>query len=80
MKKIDSILYVEDEKGIQEKMSFALKTFCNRLIIADDGIQALRLYKQQKPQVVISDIKMPNMDGLELTREIKEIKKINIFY
>jgi YesN/AraC family two-component response regulator len=38
---------------------------------AEDGEQALRLVKEQKPDVVLTDIQMPNMDGVELIKCIK---------
>ena len=68
-----SILYVEDEPGIRNSLSDFLKYFCDHLYMACDGAEGLELYKQHNPDIIISDIKMPNMSGIEMTKAIKEI-------
>ena len=75
MKKLHSILYVEDEKTTQTELIPVLEEFCDKLYVAENGAQALRYYKDIKPQLVISDVKMPIMDGLKLSEKIKEIKE-----
>lgn len=69
-----SILYVEDEENVRTMLSRFLKRFCDELYIAENGEIGLKLYKKYLPDLVISDIKMPKMNGLEM---LKEIKKIN---
>ncbi len=73
--KINSILYVEDEKNIQEELSKFLKMFCNNLYLADDGVQGLSLYKKYNPDLIISDIKMPFMNGIDMAYKIREINE-----
>lgn len=68
-----SILYVEDEENVRAMLSRFLKRFCNELYIAENGEVGLELYKEHKPDIVISDIKMPKMNGLEMIKEIKAI-------
>ncbi len=75
MKKINSILYVEDEKYIQEELSEVIETFCETLYTADDGIQGLKYFEAYNPDIVITDIKMPIMDGIEMCKKIKEKKQ-----
>jgi len=75
MKKIESILYVEDEKNIQEELKDVLQMFCEKLYLADDGFQGLKLYNKFSPNIIISDIKMPIMDGIEMSKKIKNIDK-----
>ncbi|HIP12298.1 MAG TPA: hybrid sensor histidine kinase/response regulator [Arcobacter sp.] len=77
MKKINdiSILYVEDEKGVREGLADILKFFCTELHIACDGVEGLELYKKYIPNIVISDIRMPNMDGVEMANKIRQIKE-----
>ena len=71
--KVKSILYVEDEKAIQAELAEFLENFCETLYLADDGFQGLKEFEKHKPSIVVSDIKMPVMDGIEMTKRIKEV-------
>jgi len=71
--KIQSILYIEDEKRIQEELAEVLENFCEILYRADDGFQGLDMYTKYSPDIVITDIRMPLMDGLEMSKKIKKI-------
>jgi len=73
--KTNSILYVEDEKEVQKELAEVLDIFCNTLYIADDGVQGLKQYNKYNPDIVISDVKMPFMDGIEMAKRIKEKNK-----
>lgn len=68
-----TILYVEDEDDVRDGYARALKRVCKNLITAEDGVVGLELYKKHSPEIIISDIKMPNMDGLEMVKAIKEV-------
>ena len=68
-----SILYVEDEENVRAMLSRFLKRFCSELYVAENGEEGLALYKEHQPDIVISDIKMPKMNGLEMVQKIKEI-------
>ena len=68
-----SILYVEDEKGVRDCLTVILKYLSTSLYIAEDGMQGLHLYKQYHPDIVISDIKMPKMNGIDMANAIKKI-------
>jgi len=70
---VKSILYVEDEKEIQEELAEVLENFCDKLYRADDGFQGLELYNLHHPDIIISDIKMPVMDGIEMSKQIKNM-------
>lgn len=67
-----SLLLVDDEEGIRLVMSMLLKDMGYAVTTASKGDAALALYKEQRPAVVISDIKMPGMDGIALLKEIKK--------
>ncbi|MEN4046301.1 diguanylate cyclase [Sulfurimonas sp. NWX367] len=68
-----AILYVEDEVHVREMLSRFLQRFCTKLYIAKDGEEGLSLYKKHHPDIVISDIRMPKMSGLEMAEAIKKI-------
>nr|WP_221270356.1 response regulator [Desulfurispira natronophila] len=68
-----SILYVEDEPVVRENISQFLNRRFRHLHVAENGKEGLNLYKAKKPHIVMTDIKMPIMDGLEMTRQIRAI-------
>lgn len=76
-----TILYVEDEKENVELIQSLLKDKIKTIFVAYDGLEGLALYKQHLPDIVISDIQMPNMNGIEMAKEIKKInQKQNIIF
>ena len=81
MKNKISILYVEDENNVREMLGHFLRRFCKNLYVAQDGAEGLELYKQHKIDIVISDIKMPKMNGIDMVDEMKQInpKQLVIF-
>ncbi|CAA6807421.1 MAG: Diguanylate cyclase/phosphodiesterase (GGDEF & EAL domains) with PAS/PAC sensor(S) [uncultured Sulfurovum sp.] len=68
-----TILYVEDELTTQELIGEILRDSCKEVFIANDGEEGLKLYKEKKPDIILSDIAMPNMNGLEMSEAIKAI-------
>ena len=68
-----TILYVEDEPTTQELIGEILKDSCKEVFIANDGKEGLKLYKERNPDIVLSDIAMPHMNGLEMSEAIKNI-------
>lgn len=68
-----TILYVEDEDDVRDGYSRSLTRACKELYTACDGSEGLELYKLHSPDLVISDINMPNMNGFEMAKAIKEI-------
>ncbi len=68
-----TILYVEDNLNLLQKASTFLKKFFKRVDSASDGVVALKLLKEHEYPIVITDIRMPNMDGLQLSQEIKKL-------
>lgn len=75
------ILVVDDETYIVELVKFNLEKEGYRVLVAYDGIAALNIARIQKPDLIILDIMLPNLDGLEVCRNIKhdpELKAIPI--
>lgn len=68
------VLYVEDESAIQIRMLKYLKKMFDYVDGADDGEAGLKLYKTNKYDIVITDLSMPKMNGIDM---LKEIKKLN---
>jgi two-component system alkaline phosphatase synthesis response regulator PhoP len=75
MKKSDiTILVVDDDPDILEILSYNLNAEGYRVITAEDGIQAVKKAKKKKPHLVILDVMMPEMDGIEACEQIRETK------
>ena len=66
------ILIVEDEPDIQELLSYNLRQAGFEITTAEDGEAALRLAEQNPPDLVVLDLMLPGMDGLELCRLLKQ--------
>ena len=67
-----SILYVEDEEGIRKKMSDSLNYYAKEVYEAPNGKVGLKIYKEKKPDIIFTDILMPQMDGIEFVKEIRK--------
>jgi len=68
-----SLLYVEDNEGLRKKATQYFQKFFSDVIVAADGEEGLELFKKYRPQIVITDIKMPRMNGLKMLSAIKKI-------
>jgi DNA-binding response OmpR family regulator len=66
-----SILYVEDDTIARIKTAEILNMLFKKVYIAMDGEEALRLYEDESPDILLTDIKMPKKDGLSLIRQIR---------
>ncbi|MBJ6750060.1 sensor histidine kinase [Geomonas anaerohicana] len=73
--RVTSILYVEDEAEARDLIGDLLREEHPQLtiIIAANGAEGLALFKEHRPQVVVTDIRMPVMDGLTMAGHIREL-------
>jgi YesN/AraC family two-component response regulator len=67
-----SILYVEDEDNTREIFSKILKKFSKEVIVAKDGEEGLEKFKKFSADLIITDINMPKINGIELIKQIRE--------
>jgi signal transduction histidine kinase len=68
-----SVLLVEDEEEIRQQLASFLKRRVGALYTAANGNEGLELFTEYRPDIIITDIRMPVMDGLEMAKEIKKI-------
>lgn len=74
-----TILYVEDDEGVRTVNSRFLSRMFNKLYEAKDGEEGYELYKRYHPDIILTDINMPKLDGISLSKKIrKEDKRTKI--
>ncbi len=74
------ILVVDDDGHIREVVRFALETAGHTVLEAADGAAALRRFREEPCDVVVLDILMPEMDGLEVCRKLRERSPVPIVF
>jgi two-component system alkaline phosphatase synthesis response regulator PhoP len=71
-----TILLVDDEADILEFLSYNLEKEGYKVLKAKNGKKALKLASENKPQLIILDVMMPGMDGMETCRELRKIPEL----
>ncbi len=71
-----SVLYVEDDLSVRESTEVFLTSIFTNVDIAVDGKEGLEMYLNSKYDLLITDVNMPNMNGLELSEKIREIDTV----
>lgn len=66
-----NILYVEDDELTRENTLEILRRKCGKVSVAKDGIEGYELYQLEKPDIIITDIQMPRMDGITMAKKIR---------
>ncbi len=69
------ILTVDDSKTMRDMVSFTLKGAGFEVVEAEDGVKALALLEKTKVDAIITDVNMPNMDGVTLVKRLRELPK-----
>ena len=67
----NTLLLADDEEGIRKVLGIALADSGYQVVAAENGLEALKLFRDTRPAIVLTDIKMPGLDGIELLRRIK---------
>lgn len=70
------ILLVDDEPDILEIIGYNLSAEGYQVITAENGMEAVKLAKKKKPQLIILDVMMPEMDGIEACEQIRKIPSL----
>ena len=65
------ILAVDDSKTMRDMVSFTLSNAGYDVLMADDGVNAIKALSGQSVDVIITDINMPNMNGIELVEKLR---------
>ena len=68
----EKILVADDEQEIRHLLDHFLRGQGYEVVLAADGNQALKLATEESPQLIVLDIKMPGLDGLEVCKRLKE--------
>ncbi len=66
-----AILYVESDTDLLRPVASRLRSLFSRLYIAENGTEALEIFKKYRPQIIVTDLQLPLLSGLELIRQIR---------
>ena len=69
------ILYIDDEDSIRENAVEYLNFNCDNVYEADNGLNGLEAYEKFQPDIIISDIKMPKLNGIDMVKKIRQQDK-----
>lgn len=72
------ILIVDDERQITRVLRMSLQSSGYEVLVAADGMEAFRLFESGRPDLIITDLSMPEMSGLELTRAVRRVAETPI--
>jgi signal transduction histidine kinase len=72
---MDKILVIDDEKATLAMLGLVLRAYGYTVLTAENAAAGLEIFKTEEPPIVLTDIKMPGMDGIQLLRKIKEVNQ-----
>ena len=70
-----TLLYVDDDEIIRQNAIEYLEEFFKDVLQAKNGQEAFKIYKEQKPDIIITDIQMPKLNGLDMAQQIRKKDK-----
>ncbi len=74
------ILIADDEPHIREVIEFALQNAGLETVLVRDGVEAVAAFEKQIPDLIVLDVGMPNMDGLEVCRTVRKVSDCPILF
>jgi signal transduction histidine kinase len=72
---MDKILVIDDEKATLAMLGLLLRAYGYTVLTAENAVAGLEVFKKESPPIVLTDIKMPGMDGIQLLRKIRELNQ-----
>jgi DNA-binding response OmpR family regulator len=73
-----SVLVVEDEPSLAESIKYSLERECCRVVIAQDGELAMELSREERPSLVLLDLMLPKLSGLDVCRLLRQESTVPI--
>ena len=67
------ILVIDDDRGIRHLLDTLLRYKGYSVLLAENGQRGLELFRQERPDVIVLDLKMPEMDGLTVLRHVRSL-------
>lgn len=67
------ILIIDDEQGIRDLLDTLLRRKGYDVVVAENGREGLKVFRRERPDVVVLDLKMPGVDGLTVLQEIRNL-------
>ena len=67
------VLVIDDEQGIRDLLDTLLRRKGYDVVLAESGRKGLELFRRERPDVIVLDLKMPEMDGLTVLRQIQNL-------
>ncbi len=66
------VLYVEDDAAAREELADVLRRRVGKLLVGEDGRRGLQLYEDFRPDIIIADFYMPEIDGIEMLKQLRQ--------
>ena len=73
-----SVVYVEDDEAVRDSITMSLKRKVKIIHEAENGEEGIELIKKYNPEIVITDVEMPVMDGLTMIKKIRENEELSV--
>lgn len=69
---MQKLLIVDDQKGIRRLLTEVFSDYCSEIESCGDGVKALEVIPEFKPDLIIMDVKMPGMSGIDVLKKLRE--------
>jgi two-component system, NtrC family, response regulator AtoC len=67
------VLVIDDEANVRMVTELLLTRMGHQVLLADNGRMGLQLFRRERPDVIVLDVKMPEMDGIEVLKQIRRV-------